>query len=110
MLKDKARGSFPRHKLRGDSLTALKVAVLVACLALCLLQSRAEILLYLQHRIYTATSIDQVDTALYCTVLYCTVLCFTVLQVDQAPVHLVFCDSDPIDNKDSFLDNYLSVF
>ena len=63
MLKDKARGAFPRHKLRGDSLTALKVAGLVACMALCLLQSRAEILLYLQHRIYTATSIDQVDQA-----------------------------------------------
>ena len=45
------------------ALNITKVAVLVTCLALCLLQSRAEILLYLQHRIYTATSIDQVDQA-----------------------------------------------
>ena len=56
----------------------IKILVLVTCIAITFLQSYMELDLYSKHQIYSATSVEGVD---------------------MAPVILVFCDTDPYENK-----------
>ena len=55
-----------------------KILVLMICIAITLFQSYLELDIYSKNQIYSATSVEGVD---------------------KAPVLLVFCDSDPYENK-----------
>ena len=66
---------------------AFKLIILLSCVFFCILQSYYEIQLYTKHQIYTATS---------------------VMDADVAPVHLVFCDSYPLNNKEWY--GFIIVF
>ena len=59
-------------------LKIIKTFVLLICLGFCLLQSYHEIALYFKYQIFTASN---------------------VVEVEFAPIHLVFCDSVPIENQ-----------
>ena len=59
-------------------LKVFKTLILLLCLGFCLLQSCYEIALYFKHQIFTASS---------------------VIEVEVAPINIVFCDSVPIENQ-----------
>ena len=79
-----------KHVSRKDRMKDSKIfrivrfLFLLICLVICILQSHSEIQIYLQHQIYTATSIEQFD---------------------EAKVNLVFCDTQPYTNHSATVED-----
>ena len=72
------QNSAKAHIKMNNLLKFIKTLVLFTCLGFCSYQSYHEIALYFKYQIFTASN---------------------VVEVDYAPIHLVFCDSVPIENQ-----------